>query len=86
MNKKEHVKISMIITACFQYKTKLLVSSKYKQLYLISLELFDSAHLLYSDMIFDTVTVLSMNILCAGDKSPVQRGFFTNSGAIYCPL
>ena len=27
MNKKEHVKISMIITACFQYKTKLLVSS-----------------------------------------------------------
>ena len=22
---------------------------------------------------------LSMNILCAGDKSPVQRGFFTNS-------
>ena len=22
---------------------------------------------------------LSMNILCVGDKSPVQRGFFTNS-------
>ena len=22
---------------------------------------------------------LSINILCAGDKSPVQRGFFTNS-------
>ena len=22
---------------------------------------------------------LSMDILCAGDKSPVQRGFFTNS-------
>ena len=22
---------------------------------------------------------LSMNILCMGDKSPVQRGFFTNS-------
>ena len=23
---------------------------------------------------------LSVNILSAGDKSPVQRGFFTNSG------
>ena len=26
-----------------------------------------------------------MNILCAGDKSPVQGGFFTNSAADLLP-
>ena len=28
---------------------------------------------------------LSMNILCTGDKSLVQRGFFKNGQAIHCP-
>ena len=32
-----------------------------------------------ASLIKTVTTGLSMNILCAGDKSPVQRGFFTTS-------
>ena len=39
---------------------------------------FIRPHLDYGDIIYDQPG-LSMNILCAGDKSPVQRSFFTNS-------
>ena len=34
---------------------------------------------------FMTITGFSMNILCVGDKSPVQRGFFTNSAGDLLP-
>ena len=33
----------------------------------------------------DTFTGLLTNILCAGNKSPLQRGFFTNSAGDLLP-
>ena len=35
---------------------------------------------------FFTITALSMNILCSGDKLPMQRAFFQKiAQEIYCP-